>query len=71
MKGIMKLTIFCDINNHSVEEKFVAIKNANGGPKITQHEKAIIKSEITKNANFCFLVNSFSIKDKFFMGVNF
>ena len=65
----MKLAIFCTINDQSVEEKFVAIKNANGGPKITQHEKAIIKSEITKNANFCFLVNSLSISDKLFMSV--
>ena len=70
VKGIIKLTIFCWIKNHNDEEKLVAIKNANGGPKTTQHKNAMMRSEVIKRANFCFLVNSLSVRDKFFIFIS-
>ena len=48
-------------------EKFVAIKNVNGGPKTIQHKKAVQKSAKIITASFLFLDKFLNINAMFFI----
>ena len=69
MNGIIKLIALEDIRLYKFSSKFEAIRNVNGGPKITQHMNAIKQSAHTKTKIFFLLEKFLSLDANFFIWI--